>query len=352
MVFSTIGGFRISLFTKNTLSKHPLGRFLFTSSSLEAVAGDSTSQAPVPLLFQQQVNEVEESTLLFSTGKSLEHTEKVILATSADESTGLYEITFSLRCCPLESSSAQMNQLWDLKSGGIKKADMADRFMRPLKMPNQASESLTNSSFRNTSWDNQVEFLVDGKDTFRRYYECLYAAKHSISILAWELCLGFGLVERKDLPEGHKAPPAREDRPTHDLSGGSRWVSLEDVLLARARDGVKIRIVVWRHSMMTVINRIRYMGPVEQQVSDFCERARRMGLPSRVFRNTQRMPGAQSIYAHPSTWDQAEPIVIIIVGNPRGLISCHHEKLLLIDSECPLHTVALTGVLLFYSNDN
>ena len=36
-------------------------------------------------------------------------------------------------------------------------------------------------------------------------------------------------------------------------------------------------------------------------------------------------------------------IVVIIAGNPRGLISCHHEKLVLIDPECPAHTLAFTG---------
>lgn len=36
--------------------------------------------------------------------------------------------------------------------------------------------------------------------------------------------------------------------------------------------------------------------------------------------------------------------MLIIVGNPKGLISSHHEKLLLADADCPAHTIACTGV--------
>ncbi len=41
-------------------------------------------------------------------------------------------------------------------------------------------------------------------------------------------------------------------------------------------------------------------------------------------------------------------IVIIIVGNPKGLISSHHEKLLMIDAECAPNTVVCTGVCYEY----
>merc|ERR1712224_979692 len=41
--------------------------------------------------------------------------------------------------------------------------------------------------------------------------------------------------------------------------------------------------------------------------------------------------------------NQTETIVVIIAGNPRGLISCHHEKLLLIDPECSNNCMAFTG---------
>ena len=36
-------------------------------------------------------------------------------------------------------------------------------------------------------------------------------------------------------------------------------------------------------------------------------------------------------------------MVFVIVGNPKGIVSCHHEKLLLIDPEIPKRCVAFTG---------
>ncbi len=35
---------------------------------------------------------------------------------------------------------------------------------------------------------------MDGLETFERYYNAMMAAQHSISILAWELSLSFGLI--------------------------------------------------------------------------------------------------------------------------------------------------------------
>jgi len=94
-------------------------------------------------------------------------------------------------------------------------------------------------------------------------------AQHSINILAWELSLSFGLVETGKIDK--------------------KWITMEDVLLSRAKHGVKIRIIVWRHSMMTMLNRIRYMGPVEQEVEHFNERARRLGISFKVFHTTRGM---------------------------------------------------------------
>ena len=35
-------------------------------------------------------------------------------------------------------------------------------------------------------------------------------------------------------------------------------------------------------------------------------------------------------------------IIVIVVGNPRGFISSHHEKLVLIDAGCDEHSIAFT----------
>jgi len=156
-------------------------------------------------------------------------------------------------------------------------------------------------------------------------------AEHSINVLAWELALDFGLVLTRDVAVAPSETPA-----------GATWVTLEDVLLDAAKRGVKIRAIVWRHSMMTMLNRFLYMGPVEQQVRAFRRRASKRGLSFKVFHTTRNMPNGSSVFADPQRWGEAD-IIVIIAGNPRGLVSCHHEKLVLIDPECPAHTVAFTG---------
>lgn len=42
--------------------------------------------------------------------------------------------------------------------------------------------------------------------------------------------------------------------------------------------------------------------------------------------------------------DPEEHISVVVAGNPLGLTSAHHEKLLLVDPECPKHATAFIGV--------
>jgi hypothetical protein len=55
-------------------------------------------------------------------------------------------------------------------------------------------------------------------------------------------------------------------------------------------------------------------------------------------------PDGSSSYANPYDNETDANVVVIIAGNPKGIYSAHHEKLVLIDAECPPHTVAFTGV--------
>lgn len=194
-----------------------------------------------------------------------------------------------------------------------------------------AAPEISNENFGDTTLDNEVQVLIDGRETFQQYYEQLMRAEHSVNILAWELALDFGLVQTKDTAVTPTETPV-----------GAKWVTLEDVLLDAAMRGVKIRAIVWRHSMMTMLNRFLYMGPVEQEVRSFRKRATKRGLSFKVFHTTHNMPNGSSVFADPQRWGEAD-IIVIIAGNPRGLVSCHHEKLFLIDAECPAHTVAFTG---------
>jgi hypothetical protein len=36
--------------------------------------------------------------------------------------------------------------------------------------------------------------MIDGLETFEKYYELLMSAQHSIAILGWEISFSFGLI--------------------------------------------------------------------------------------------------------------------------------------------------------------
>ena len=292
---------------------------------------------------------------------------------------------------------------------------------------------------------NYVEVLIDGLQTFRRYYEVMMEARHSISILGWEISLSFGLtleqVAGADTTsetagnanlQGHSSSSSFSSSSSGAGSGSRRWISLEDVLIAKAKEGVKVRILVWRHELLSHLNRYLYLGDVtvENEMAKLEKRCKRSGVSVKILHTTRTMPSADSPYfrpfgsrvpmemsteagssantqmtssstssstppstspstspssssPHPSSTagsssqsnhqtsssskhhhqraghHQHQPhhpeypsifaaeedtdIVVIVAGNPQGLISSHHEKLVLIDPECPSHTVAFTG---------
>lgn len=186
---------------------------------------------------------------------------------------------------------------------------------------------ITHRDFSQPTAANHVELLIDGLDTFRRYYEILMLAEHSISILGWEINFSFGLI---------LASEAALPLPAHYDPSTGKWITLEDVIVSKAKEGVKVRIVVWRHELLSYITRYLYLGDVtiEAEVAKLERRCKKIGLSIKVVHAT-----GSSHHGHPPEAD----IVVVIAGNPKGLISTHHEKLVLIDHECPKHTVAFTG---------
>eukprot|EP01102_Stenamoeba_stenopodia_P013684 TRINITY_DN4473_c1_g1_i1.p1 TRINITY_DN4473_c1_g1~~TRINITY_DN4473_c1_g1_i1.p1 ORF type:complete len:974 (+),score=221.89 TRINITY_DN4473_c1_g1_i1:104-3025(+) len=196
----------------------------------------------------------------------------------------------------------------------------------------EADDTINSTNFGELTTNN-VEILIDGLDTFKRYYDAMMGAHHSISILAWEISLSFGLV---------LVQKTRGTLPT--LAPSSGWITLEDVLLSKALAGVRVRIVVWRHELVSYLNRLMYLGEVtiEREVSKLQNRCQKLGLVIRVFHTIKQMPDISSSYADPFVNSDAH-IIVIIAGNPEGLVSSHHEKLVLIDAECTEHTVAFIG---------
>jgi phosphatidylserine/phosphatidylglycerophosphate/cardiolipin synthase-like enzyme len=135
--------------------------------------------------------------------------------------------------------------------------------------------------------------------------------------------------------------------------------------LSKAKEGVVVRVVVWRHELLSYVTRFLYLGEVtiEAEVAKLEKRCKKLGLVIRVIHTSRVSVRAICLlvrgvvkfnrgglfsqanaasYANPTDSGDAN-IIIVIAGNPKGIISTHHEKLLLIDPECPKHTVAFTG---------
>lgn len=94
----------------------------------------------------------------------------------------------------------------------------------------------------------------------------MMGAQHSIRILAWELSFRVGLVTLDELPAAARAPfthadtapappPASMPAPAA-LPALSAWVTLEDVVLSKAREGVRVALVIWRHEWLSTLDRV------------------------------------------------------------------------------------------------
>lgn len=68
-----------------------------------------------------------------------------------------------------------------------------------FRKPVQAGDPSTPLVIGSHNWsditgDNRIEVLIDGLETFERYYDVIMGARHSLCILGWEFCLDFGLI--------------------------------------------------------------------------------------------------------------------------------------------------------------
>jgi phosphatidylserine/phosphatidylglycerophosphate/cardiolipin synthase-like enzyme len=200
---------------------------------------------------------------------------------------------------------------------------------------------VTSRTFSEVSECNDIEICIDGLQTFGRYYHYMMQATHSIDILGWELSLAFGLYYKTDRDSADSNDKSLLSR----LFGRGRWITLRDVLLSKAAAGVRIRIMIWRHRLLSYANRFMYMGEVtiEREVKKLQQKAKEIGLTCVVFHTDFNLPNSNSKYADPFANFPDANIVFVIVGNPKGLVSCHHEKLVLIDAEIPNRCVSFIG---------
>jgi hypothetical protein len=97
----------------------------------------------------------------------------------------------------------------------------------------------------------------------------MMSAQHSINIIGWEISLSFGLITKNRAKIQTRTEQKKNISPF--LKNSSKWVSLGDVLIQKALEGVYVRIVVWRHNMISYLTRLLYLGEVtvEAEVEKF-----------------------------------------------------------------------------------
>jgi hypothetical protein len=105
-------------------------------------------------------------------------------------------------------------------------------------------------------------------------------AKHTIDILAWELSLTFGLYYKE---QGDKKTSILNR--LSEKYGKGNWITLQDVLLEKASQGVRIRIMVWRHGFLSYMNRYLYLGEVtiEREVQKLQSKAEKIGIRVKMY---------------------------------------------------------------------
>lgn len=168
------------------------------------------------------------------------------------------------------------------------------------------------------SGGNTVEPLIDGEAVYSRIGSAIGLAQHSICIAAWDLALDASLGV---------AP---------SFGVGAAATTLEDALLSRALHGVRIRIIVWRPAPQLPT----LLCPIASAVSAFSRRCHRLSLPVSVLSAADVVPNAALL----APLDDSVAISVVLVSGPGGVLSAHHEKIVLIDPDCPAHTVAFVGV--------
>ena len=123
---------------------------------------------------------------------------------------GGYEIAFSLTKDANEPLSISAPQRWHKAGFGYPDYLMAyrdaqerdgdapvdgDAAAGPVVVsPGEQAAVISSKNILSTTYGNRCEVLIDGLATFERYLVAMRAAQHSISILAWELSLSFGLA--------------------------------------------------------------------------------------------------------------------------------------------------------------
>ena len=147
----------------------------------------------------------EQTTEIFLPESSQQATKQLILYSSKNEAS--YELTLRitrenvLEGVPAEAPADHPTVLpkhWGMKASRAwttPTSEAAEEKQLSVAGDDAVSAAfITSDTFTAATQDNHVEVLIDGLETFKRTYEVLMAARHSICVLAWELNFSFGLV--------------------------------------------------------------------------------------------------------------------------------------------------------------
>lgn len=192
MSFNTVSSFSIAFYAKDMLSDHMLGHFRFIPilNSLDNVNlninsfgrgykssvnrkldnNSNTISKSRPLLFLNDPSDSYEDGEIIFNDNSLEFSRKIVLAATMDESGALYEISFSIKCEPIRAPIFGTPRSWDIIVNRETTKSIEKKFSTHLLQ----ETVLNNDNFGKTTSNNSVEFMIDGKETFQRYYEVLY----------------------------------------------------------------------------------------------------------------------------------------------------------------------------------
>jgi len=174
-----------------------------------------------------------------------------------------------------------------------------------------AADTLIWSSIHTT--DNTAQALIDGAQVYTRIAAALASARHSVCIAAWDLDLDASLIQQ------------------HGSS-----VTFEDALLARAMAGVRIRLLIWRPAPYLPT----MLCPIAARVAAMERRCRRLQIDVRVQVASVMLPADKAT----APLSDTSVVNVVFVSGPSGILSAHHEKLVLMDADCPEFTVAFAGV--------
>jgi len=196
--FNTVSSFSIAFYAKDMLSDHMLGHFRFIpilnsldnanlninsfgrgykSSVNRKLDNNNNNDKDIiksrPLLFLNDPSDSCEDGEIIFNDNSLEFSRKIVLAATMDESGALYEISFSITCEPVRAPIFGTPHSWDIIVNRETTKSIEKKFSTHLLQ----EIILNNDNFRKTTTNNSVEFMIDGKETFQRYYEVYFQKK-------------------------------------------------------------------------------------------------------------------------------------------------------------------------------